>query len=57
MPTKIPAEEIRSQLSGISPAPMGDERLLHIDHWREIHRPTYWQTFNDGRDAVLVWRQ
>ena len=35
----------------------GDERLLPIDHWKEIHKPTYWQTFNDGKDAVLVWRQ
>ena len=20
----------------------------------KFHRPTYWQTFNDGKDAVLV---
>ncbi|UKH48767.1 hypothetical protein QNH07_gp02 [Aeromonas phage BUCT696] len=35
----------------------GDERLLPIDHWKVIHKPTYWQTFNNGKDAVLVWRR
>lgn len=35
----------------------GDERLLHIDHWREIHAPNAWLTFNDGKDAVLIWHK
>lgn len=33
----------------------GDERLLSLDHWVETHKPARAFTFNDGKDAVLIW--
>lgn len=33
----------------------GDERLLPIEHWVEIHKPNQWKVFNGGKDAVLIW--
>ena len=33
----------------------GDERLLPLDYWVDTFAPTSWETFNDGRDYVLVW--
>jgi hypothetical protein len=33
----------------------GDERLLSIEDWRSLVRPTRTVLFNDNKDAVLVW--
>lgn len=34
----------------------GDERLMSLADWVTKFRPNEWQPFNDGKDAVLMWR-
>jgi hypothetical protein len=34
----------------------GDERLLPLSYWQDVHRPTKAFSFNDGFDYCLMWR-
>ncbi|MGI4167761.1 class I SAM-dependent methyltransferase, partial [Klebsiella pneumoniae] len=44
-------------LDGWETKSYGDERLLSIDYWVDRFKPSEWFTFNDGKDAVLIWRR
>lgn len=42
-------------LEGWGEGSYGDERLLPLSHWVATFNPKHYYTFNDGKDAVLVW--
>jgi trans-aconitate methyltransferase len=35
----------------------GDERLLTVDQWKKLHKPTNILEFNNGFDYILIWEQ
>lgn len=35
----------------------GDERLLSLDEWKKMVRPTHAFAFNDDHDYVLIWNK
>lgn len=44
-------------LEGWGTKSYGDERLLPIGYWVDRFKPSEWTMFNDGKDAVLIWRR
>jgi hypothetical protein len=42
--------------SGYDKPGFGDERLMTIERWNKLVKPSYIKTWNGGKDAVLVWQ-